>query len=178
MHRLGGEGFLKILPQKGTFVSEISHEEIDALMEYRLILERGAIYLAMGKISEREIQKLQGLKREMARLTREDYYLKLMELDSQFHWVIIQATRNPKLIDAYAQLSPHFKLIRFHNVLQRGRWSPKMDEEHARILQAIENRDTKAAEKVMTDHILRTKEEFSGNGSKVARAPVSRMFKL
>jgi DNA-binding GntR family transcriptional regulator len=38
IQRLNGEGFLKIFPQRGTFVTEISHDEIAALMDYRLVL--------------------------------------------------------------------------------------------------------------------------------------------
>ena len=178
IHRLSGEGFLRIVPQKGSFVTEIFPNEIGALMDYRLILERGAMYLAFNNIRENQIQKLRSLKGKMATLKREDNYLKLMELDSQYHFVIIEASGNPKLIEAYTQLSPHFKLIRFHNFLQRGKWSHTVEKEHDEILKSIENRDFKAVERAITRHISRTKEEFCGNFSKEVQGSVARMLKL
>ncbi len=178
IQRLSGEGFLKILPQKGTFVTEISHGEIAALMDYRLVLERGALYLAFERITGREIRKLRTLQKEMSRLTKGSDYLRQMELDSQFHLAIIQAARNQGLIEAYAHLSPHFKLIRFHHVLQRGRWSEKVDEEHDRIVRALEQRDYKKLGKAITDHLLRIKKEFCGNLTKKSSSTVVPLFRL
>ncbi len=178
IQRLGGEGFVKILPQKGTFVTEVSRDEIAALMDYRLVLERGALYLAYERITGGEIRKLRALQKKMARLTTSSYYLRQMELDSQFHLAIIQAARNQGLIDAYAQLSPHFKLIRFHHVLQRGRWSEKVDEEHDRIVKALEQRDYKSLDKAITDHVLRIKKEFCGNMAGKSSPSLAHMLKL
>jgi len=178
IQRLGGEGFVTILPQKGTFVTEIFPDEIAALMDYRLVLERGALYLAIERITGREVRKLRALQKKMSRLTRKNDYLHQMELDSQFHLAIIQAARNQGLIEAYAHLSPHFKLIRFHHVVQRGRWSEKVDEEHHRIVKALEERDYRRLEKAITNHVLRIKREFCGNLAEPKSPSLVRMLKL
>jgi DNA-binding GntR family transcriptional regulator len=101
-----------------------------------------------------------------------------MELDSRFHLAIIQAARNQGLIAAYAHLSPHFKLVRFHRVLQRGRWSDKVDEEHDRIVKALEEKDYKKLEKAITGHVLRIKREFSENLVDAPVPTLARMLKL
>jgi DNA-binding GntR family transcriptional regulator len=178
IQRLRGEGFVKILPQKGTFVTEISHDEIAALMDYRLVLERGALYLAFERMRVGEVRKLRTLQKKISRLTKNNDYLRQMELDSKFHLAIIQAARNQELIEAYAHLSPHFKLIRFHHVLQRGRWSEKVDEEHDRIVKALEDRDYKKLEKAITKHVLRIKNEFCGNRAETSSPSIVRMLKL
>ena len=178
IQRLGGEGFVKILPQKGTFVTEISPDEIAALMDYRLVLERGALYLAFERMTEREVQKLRTLQKRIAKLTRNGDYFRQMELDSKFHLAIIQAARNRGLIEAYAHLSPHFKLIRFHRVLQRGRWSNRVDEEHNRIVEAFEERDYRKLEKAITGHVLRIKKEFSENLAETSSPSIVRWLKL
>ena len=178
LQRLRGEGFVKILPQKGTFITEISPDEIAALMDYRLVLERGALYLAMERMKEGEIQKLRTLQKRMARLTRNGDYFRQMELDSKFHLAIIQGARNRGLLEAYAHLSPHFKLIRFHRVLQRGRWSEKVDEEHDRIVKALEDRNHRKLEKAITGHVLRIKNEFCENIAEASSPTIVRMLKL
>lgn len=178
IQRLGGEGFVRILPQRGTFVTEISPDEIGALMDYRLVLERGALYLAFERITKREVRRLSALQKEMSRLTKSSDYIRQMELDSQFHLAFIQAARNQGLIEAYAHLGPHFKLIRFHHVLQRGKWSEKVDEEHRRIIKALEQRDYKRLEKAITNHVLRIKREFCGNLAEPTSPPLVRMLKL
>lgn len=178
IQRLRGEGFVKILPQKGTFVTEISHDEIAALMDYRLVLERGALYLGFERMTGGEIRKLRTLQKGMSRLTKSSDYLRQMELDSKFHLAIIQGARNQGLIEAYAHLSPHFKLIRFHHVLQRGRWSENVDEEHHRIVKALEDRDYKKLEKAITGHVLRIKKEFCENLAEASSPNIVRMLKL
>ncbi len=178
IQRLRGEGFVRILPQKGTFVTEISRDEIAAFMDYRLILERGALYLAFERMTRGEVRKLRTLQKKIARLTRNGNYFRQMELDSKFHLAIIQAARNQGLIEAYAHLSPHFRLIRFHRVLQRGRWSEKVDEEHERIVEALEERNYKKLEKAITGHLLRIKKEFCENLAEVSSPTIVRMLKL
>jgi DNA-binding GntR family transcriptional regulator len=101
-----------------------------------------------------------------------------MELDSKFHLAIIQGARNRGLLEAYAHLSPHFKLIRFHRVLQRGRWSKKVDEEHDRIVKAFEERNHRKLEKAITGHVLRIKKEFSENMAEVSGSSIVRLLKL
>ena len=178
IQRLRGEGFVKILPQKGTFVTEISHDEIAALMDYRMVLERGALYLAFERMTGGEIRKLRALQKKISKLTKNNDYLRQMELDSQFHLAIIEAARNQELIEAYSHLSPHFKLIRFHRVLQRGRWSEKVDEEHDRIVKALEDRNYKKLEKAITKHVLRIKNEFCENRAEASSPTLVRMLKL
>jgi len=111
----------------------------------------------------------------VAKVTRDHL---MVELDSQFHLTIIQAARNQGLIEAYTHLSPHFKLIRFHHVVQRGRWSEKVDEEHHRIVKALEERDYRRLEKVITNHVLRIKREFCGNLAEPTNPLLVRMLKL
>ena len=178
IQRLGGEGFVKILPQRGTFVTEISPDEIAALMDYRLALERGALCLALERMTEGEVQKLRALQKRIARLTKNGDYFRQMELDSKFHLAIIQAARNRGLLEAYDHLSPHFKLIRFHRVLQRGRWSRKVDEEHDRIVKAFEERNHRKLEKAITEHVLRIKKEFSEKMAEASSPSFVRLLKL
>ena len=40
--RLGGEGWIKVLPQSGTFVRDLSPQEVTDLAELRLLLEAHA----------------------------------------------------------------------------------------------------------------------------------------
>ncbi|MGQ9645003.1 MAG: GntR family transcriptional regulator [Thermodesulfobacteriota bacterium] len=178
IQRLWGEGFVKIVPQKGTFVTEVLPNEIAALLDYRLVLERGALYLAFQRMTRAEVGKLRTLQRRMARLTKSGDYFRQMELDSKFHFAIIQAARNQGLMEAYAQLSPHFKLIRFHRALQRGRWSERVDEEHARIVQALEERNYRKLEKTITGHIMRIKKEFCDDLAQDSTPSIARMLKL
>lgn len=177
-YRLRGEGYLTILPRKGTFVTEISRDEIMALMDYRLVLERGAVYLAIEKITQPEILRLRTLKQEMGKLKKVKDFWRLVELDNQFHLGIIQAAKNQKLTDTYTQLGPHFKMIRFRYILQKGWWTNKMEKEHLQILKAIEKRNYKAAQDAITHHILRTKQEFYGNDFGTSSVPVASLFKL
>lgn len=159
INRLSGEGLLRIMPRKGTFVTEITLAEIESIMDFRLVLERGAIWLVLDQISDRDIAYLHAIIDKFSHLDPMYYYWEYMELDNQFHSKIIQCTKNKRLIESYSMLSVHFKMIQFHNYLEKkGRNSI---EEHIQIIKAIESKDPHKMNDSITAHIQMTKKVFS-----------------
>lgn len=99
--RLETDGLVRILPNLGTIVSEVSFQQLKDVIEVRshLILLSGQ--LAAARITKPELQELHGLIEQMK---KEKDPKVLMELDTKAHDLINQASKNEMLVNMLGQL--------------------------------------------------------------------------
>ncbi len=91
-----------------------------------------------------------------------DWKHELFQHDTRFHLLILEATGNSFLIDAYRQMHPHLHLFRLYPGDPHG---TDTSHEHAEIGAAIAACDPDAAEAAMREHILRALSRFSASTS-------------
>lgn len=150
---LQNEGLVFIQPQSGTFVFKPSREEITHLCKMRIILESAAIQLATEAQDEQLFAELRHIVAEAKKHLSSDLE-KCHRLDTQFHRVLIEASANPFLIDAYKIISDRMHALRQLLPLTRKRISAAL-KQHQEILSAIQQSDTAHAEQLIRDHIDR-----------------------
>ncbi|MFW6106013.1 MAG: GntR family transcriptional regulator [Desulfovermiculus sp.] len=99
--RLETDGLVRILPNLGTIVSEVSFQQLKDVIEVRshLILLSGQ--LAAARITKQELEELHGLIEQMKQ--EKDPKL-LMDLDTKAHDLINQASKNEMLVNMLGQL--------------------------------------------------------------------------
>lgn len=99
--RLETDGLVRILPNLGTIVSEVSFQQLKDVIEVRshLILLSGQ--LAAARITKQELEELHGLIEQMKQ--EKDPKL-LMDLDTRAHDLINQASKNEMLVNMLGQL--------------------------------------------------------------------------
>ncbi len=99
--RLETDGLVRILPNLGTIVSEVSFQQLKDVIEVRshLILLSGQ--LAAARITKQELEELHGLIEQMQQ--EKDPKL-LMDLDTKAHDLINQASKNEMLVNMLGQL--------------------------------------------------------------------------
>jgi DNA-binding GntR family transcriptional regulator len=117
--QLQSEGLVVMRPQSGTFVFDLTIEEVRDICATRAILEVGAIRLATDARSADPMARL-GLLVGRAAIALDDGDLVLCdELDCQFHEGIVAASANAYLIRAYSGISDRLRALRHR--LPRGR---------------------------------------------------------
>jgi DNA-binding GntR family transcriptional regulator len=110
--QLKSEGLVIMRPQSGTFVVDLTIEDVGEICAMRAILEAGAIRLAAEKGSEELMGRL-GLLVGRAAIALGDGDLALCdELDCQFHEGIVEAGANSYLIQAYSGISDKLRALR------------------------------------------------------------------
>jgi DNA-binding GntR family transcriptional regulator len=110
--QLQSEGLVVMRPQSGTFVFELTIEEVRDICATRAILEAGAIRLAAESDSSDSMARL-GLLVGRAAIALDDGDLVLCdELDCQFHEGIVAASGNGYLIRAYSGISDRLRALR------------------------------------------------------------------
>lgn len=152
LQRLHERGLLVFGAGRGLVVAGLSQHQVLQLYAMREILEGSAARFAAQHATETDIVILYRLQRELANAAPDAGAL--AALNRQFHQAIYEAAHNQYLQQTLNML--HDSLALFHNTTFRMpvRRSDS-DEEHRRIVAAIERRDPNGAEEAAREHIRR-----------------------
>jgi len=156
------EGMLKGLPRRGSVVRSYGHEQILDLYETRAVLEAHAAGRAATRATAETIGRLRESCRRFEELTKESDPRPLVEENSVFHAVLLDAaespslkhlvvtvTRLPLIYRSYYWLSSKGRLIALHY--------------HEQITHALEQADPIRAEWLMREHILEARDAMASH---------------
>jgi DNA-binding GntR family transcriptional regulator len=119
IRKLELEGFVVMIPRRGTYVADISIKDINEVYEIRTSLDVLAAGLAAERINDDELETLQRLLVEIGQHIEENNMDKIVEVDIAFHDVLYQASRNERLRNIINNLREQITVIR---VVWRIRW--------------------------------------------------------
>jgi DNA-binding GntR family transcriptional regulator len=150
LQRLQRRGLLVTGPGRGLMVAELSKREVIELYAMREILEGSAARFAAQRAMRPEIDILYRLQRDLA--DAPDDALVLVKLNRRFHQAIYDAAHNQYLTQTLDTL--HDSMALLHSTTFRApNRRRESDEEHRRIVSAIERHDADAAETIAREHI-------------------------
>lgn len=159
LFRLAGEGLVVIYPRKGTYVKDVTDEDIHEIIQTRIILETAVVADIAGRITDEQLQILDGFYRKGLSIKIErdniDDYKAFMESDGQFHLSFFLFSGNRRLTEIYRNLNAHMQIARYrmmHHTRQKNPWT---DQEHGEILLALRGRDAAAAQDAVRRHLVR-----------------------
>ena len=156
VQRLHRDGFVTVIPRRGTLVSEINITDLAAIYEVRARLESWAARLAAERAGAPDRAEAEQLLRELRELAASGGYDALLALDRRIHRFAYRCAKNDFLaetLDQYHNLS-----LRILNVaMQRfPKLTPRLDEvvrDQRRLLEAIIDGDGAAAERAAVEHV-------------------------
>ncbi|MWJ27016.1 FCD domain-containing protein [Halomonas sp. ZH2S] len=168
VQQLVASGLVTVSPKKGTFVARVGLDELVEMFEVMAELEGMCGRLAARRITEEELAELERAhaRCEAAALAgdTDEYYYE----NEGFHQAIYAASHNRYLADEASQLKQRLKPYRRLQLQVRHRMGTSLAE-HRKILAAIEDGDTGAAERLMRNHVLIQGERFSDFVASVKR---------
>ncbi len=149
IHQLVNEGLVVHLPRQGISIRSLDYDEIMELYEMRIALEGIAAKLAARMTSEAEIEILIEMNKHIAQAkTAQEAH----QLNLRFHNIILKAARNRFLIKSIQGLENALCLLGPTTLTKEKRADSAL-KEHNEIIQALEQRNGEAAEKLMRTHI-------------------------
>lgn len=146
------EGFVEIFPRKGAVVTSVTDKDVDEIFILKVKLESLAAKLAAELIDRENIQELEDLNARMDKFADAKNVSVLINLNSEFHNLIIDNCGNSRLIRFLEALLREFKRATAYSFTETGRIK-RVIEEHAEIITAIKERNPEKAEKLMAKHI-------------------------
>lgn len=152
IRKLELEGYVVMIPRKGAYVAGLSIKDINEVFEIRGALESLAAGLAAQRATEKEIEEMElNLAMESSHFESSDL-LKTIEVDTKFHELIFNASRNSRLLIMVKELREQVQRFRTTTLAVPGRMKFALDE-HREIVEAIANRDVEAAQRAAREHI-------------------------
>ena len=157
--RLQQESLLRLVPQKGYFVSHLTIHELNEMYEYRGELEAFCAELAARRWGDvADLERITELAQTKYETRNRSSYEKFIEADTEFHIGIAKLTRNRLLVRAVADVRCHMERI-MYAAIDIGYYGEVPAREHTQIVEAIRKRDAALARRHMYDHIVGSKQK-------------------
>lgn len=174
---LAQEGLIDIRPQRGSFVFLPTQEDTDNLCEFRKMIEREAIRLAMQRKRDETLAGMRKAAEDMDAAILAEDHLGSARADTKFHSIAIENCGNPYLINAYRLAAGKVAALRSHRSTHPSRHLAS--REHFAIIAHLEAGDMAGALDALGTHIRKMAERYSvepirtaaGRGSRATRNP-------
>lgn len=177
LKRLAADGFVRVMPRRGVFVSEIDSERLEEILDLRHLLEMYAAERGAERISEEELQEMRLLVEECEPLVgstdRHDYN-GYVQRDCDLHRLVIKAGGNGLLIELYERLAVFLQIARVRLFESRPDMA-KGHEEHKAIVEAYEARNGDRLLQALQSHLRRSRDEILQVATSTAKQPTQSM---
>jgi DNA-binding GntR family transcriptional regulator len=150
IRQLEAEGFVTTVPRFGSFVSEITPQDVEDLYAIRTVIEGLAARQAAENPDPSKRDVLDNILADLAKRTGD--YRQYHEISGRFHDIIVELSGNRRLQGIYHGLAQHVSRMRTLSLAVRGR--PEISlRGHRRIATAILRGRGAEAERAMRAHI-------------------------
>lgn len=157
LRRLYADGLVELQPYKGVIVRSVKPEEVLEAFVCREALEGLAGSLAARTMDAAGVARLRDI---LARTLQEESGDALVELNEEFHQVILEYAQNRRL---FLLLDSLKDLIRFRRQLAayNPEYKAAIYRQHSAVADALEARDSEAAERLLKEHIQSSAQSFA-----------------
>jgi DNA-binding GntR family transcriptional regulator len=160
--RLAIEGLVEIRPRSGTFVTDISTEDLAETFDLRAAIEGLAAERAIARLTTQDVARLDAILEALAHpVETERDRVAHERANRELHDFIIQRSGSRRIVQLYESLNAHIKIARIHR--SHERWHSRLGDEHAEhteIVDALKARDPDRARRALRQHIDRAAENL------------------
>ena len=151
---LTAEGLVRHEPRRGSFVNEVTEQDLDEIFPVIALLEGECAREAALKATDADLEALQVLHDKLNRHAKakriNDYYA----TNFAIHEAIIAIANNKWLAQVIGDLRKIVKLARLQQLHATGRLEQSLSE-HMAVFAALKARDPDGAEAAMRTHLTR-----------------------
>jgi DNA-binding GntR family transcriptional regulator len=152
---LAVEGLVELRPHRTPIVARVDRQEIAAIFEVIVPLERLAAERACANMSADDLANLEALHREMVAHHRVGDRAAYGAVNRRIHLAIVSCAKNSVLTVTYGGFSNRLARARATTNFDNQRWGESINE-HEQIMTALRRRDPQAAGEVLAEHTRRT----------------------
>lgn len=146
------EGLIRIVPNKGAYVTGISASDVADIYEIRSLLEGLCARWATEKITKERIEELEETILLSEFHLSKEHYEQLIELDNRFHMQLYEACESKMLIHLLKDFHQYVQKERQQTLSNHAR-SAAAVAEHKSIMEAMRDKNASLAEKLADEHI-------------------------
>lgn len=148
------EGLVRLEPRRGSFVNELSMQDLDDIFPLMAMLEGRCAYEAAHKITQQDLDTLEPLHAILQQHAKTGDVDSYYETNAKIHEAVQALADNRWLSDLVSNLRKVLSLSRWQSLALPGRISESCAE-HLAIFAALKARDCEGAEAVTRKHLMR-----------------------
>jgi len=148
--RLQSEDMVEAHASGGLVARDVG-AELEDIYGLRQVLEGYAARLAAARITAAEIERLEGLSRELRAAIEAGDHDRHVEINNAFHLAIARAARSTRLLKMIADLRAYFLTSEALNLYDRAALL-RSHAQHEAIVRALHAGDGEAAERLVRAH--------------------------
>jgi DNA-binding GntR family transcriptional regulator len=151
MQRLVQEGLLRSEPNRGLFVIELTANDVEDIYLARAAVERAAVAAILEDDPDRSAETLRKAHEAMARAAKRVDAKALSDADLSFHQALVGEAGSPRLKRMHDTLLAETRMCL--TALELTDYLPiDVVDEHGEIVEAIQARDKRRLERLLTSH--------------------------
>ena len=151
------EHLIERYPQKGYSVRSLNLQEVEDLYDLRISLEELAARQAAQRIRRSECRRLAVILAEVGRKLKSPNKSRILELEQDFHVVILEASGNRTLSEIGRGILDRIWIIQNINLLTTSHLS-EAHPQHLEVFHAIERGNAEHAAELIKKHITFAKD--------------------
>ena len=166
LRQLELEGLVTIIPNRGAYVTGISHKDIWDIYMIRSMLEGLCARWASENISEAQLDELEeAILLSEFQMKKESGFNaeQVAALDGRFHAILYEASGSRILSHVLTDFHNYVQTARRTSIVSEDR-ARKSIREHRQILRAIHDRDAEMAEQLANEHIMHVMQNLKKQG--------------
>ena len=149
---LASEGYVRLIPNRGAVVAEVTLAEIEEVVPVIAALEGAAGELAARHATDKEIASIRRLNDKMHAAFEAGDRPAYFDLNQQIHSALLAAARNPTLRQQHQMVAHRVRRARYQANLTPERWTEAVLE-HDSIVEALEARSADRLGRLMKTHL-------------------------
>ncbi|NLG85889.1 MAG: GntR family transcriptional regulator [Firmicutes bacterium] len=157
LRQLELEGLVKYLPNRGVVVEGITTEDVEDIFVIREHLETLVATWAAKHVKPEEIKKMKEILDLQEFYTAKGDVEQVTSLDTEFHRLLLEASRSKSLRYALGSMLDYVEQARFRSLRVPGRIHDSVGE-HRAILEAVADGNAELAGERMGEHMRRARE--------------------
>ena len=151
---LTAEGLVRHEPRRGSFVNEVTEQDLDEIFPVIALLEGQCARLAAQHATDADLDALELLHDKLQRHAKAKRINEYYAANFAIHEAIIQLAANRWLAQVIGDLRKIVKLARLQQLHAPGRLAQSLTE-HMAVFAALKARDPDGAEAAMRTHLVR-----------------------
>jgi len=153
--RLEAEGLLRLFPKRGALVVPVSAQEVESVMETRVLVERFALAKAMAREADVTAAMRDAIARQDDRARAGDLD-GFVVVDREFHTVLVAAAGNQIVLNLYDSLRDRQQRMGIAALRREPRRLDEILDQHRGLVDAIDAGDVEATLDLLDVHLRGT----------------------
>jgi len=152
LRRLEMDGFVRVIPNQGVVIREVSISEVKEIYDMRIALEEFVVRELADGLFDEDFRNLEAILKKQEEACEKRDAVAFHEEDRRFHDYLMRAYGNAMITDFIARLRDRIEGINV-NMLKTPGNMQLFYGEHKRIFEALRRRSGEEAAKEMDEHL-------------------------